>query len=280
MREDPEYPTICVHRMTVGEVPSSQLDEIISVLAHPELKICDDRTGASSNFAIATATEWNKKFGKKSASELVTLQTSKGDLTFKKKNKNVDGGQKTVAGYCCSVEGKEYWIHDSNKRTLYPPTYLAYEQHKCDADPDHYNSSKAILKEYEDLGLPGTPKNIRRCMTDWLRMVMPIIHPNAQYPRNFQQWLEREHPEIFQMNPGIELRNRCSELAKEMMDSMSFNELAFYGVRRAAGVTLRLLNSPFHVRYHVIDAAHLVRHGCLPEQLLFWSAIFFRILVG
>ena len=53
VREDPTYPTICVHRMTVGEVPSSQLDEIISVLAHPELKICDDRTGASSNFGIA-----------------------------------------------------------------------------------------------------------------------------------------------------------------------------------------------------------------------------------
>ena len=32
VREDPTYPTICVHRMTVGEVPSSQLDEIISVL--------------------------------------------------------------------------------------------------------------------------------------------------------------------------------------------------------------------------------------------------------
>ena len=147
VREDPTYPTICVHRMTVGEVPSSQLDEIISVLAHPELKICDDRTGALSNFGIAKATDWKEKFGKKSASELVTLQTSKGDLTFKKKNKNVDG-QKTVAGYCCSVEGKEYWIHDSNKPTLYPPTYLAFEQHQYDADPDHYNSREAILEEY------------------------------------------------------------------------------------------------------------------------------------
>ena len=46
VREDPTYPTICVCRMTVGEVPSSQLDGIIPVLAHPELKICDDRTGA------------------------------------------------------------------------------------------------------------------------------------------------------------------------------------------------------------------------------------------
>ncbi len=87
VREDPEYPTKCVCRLTVGEVPSSQLDEIIAVLAHPELKICDDRTGASSNFAIATATDWNKKFGKQYASEPVTLQTSKGDLTFQKKIK-------------------------------------------------------------------------------------------------------------------------------------------------------------------------------------------------
>ena len=80
VREDPEYPTKCVCRLTVGEVPSSQLDEIIAVLAHPELKICDHRTGALSKFGIAKATEWNEKFGKKSASELVTLQTSEGDL--------------------------------------------------------------------------------------------------------------------------------------------------------------------------------------------------------
>ena len=135
VRDDPTWPNNCTHRIMDGEVPLPQLDEIIHVPDHPELKICDDVTGALSNFAIATATEWNKKFGKKSASKPVTLQTSKGDLTFKKKNKNVDGGQKTVAGYCCSVEGKEYWIHDSNKPTLYPPTYLAFEQHQYDADP-------------------------------------------------------------------------------------------------------------------------------------------------
>ena len=204
VREDPTYPTICVHRMTVGEVPSSQLDEIISVLAHPELKICDDRTGALSNSAVATATEWNKKFGKKSASELVTLQTSKGDLTFKKKNKNVDGGQKTVAGYCCSVEEKEYWIHDINKPTLYPPTYLAFEQHQYDADPDHYNSREAILEEYRYLGFPGnkTPKNIQRCRTDWLSTIMPIISDyyrgSVNYPRNYLDWFKREHPQIYQ----------------------------------------------------------------------------------
>ena len=230
VREDPDYPINCTCR-TDGEVPSPQLDEIIPVPDHPELTICDDVTGALSKFAIATATDWNKKLGKQSASKPVTLQTSKGDLTFKKKNKNVDG-QKTVAGYCCSVEGKEYWIHDSNKLTLYSPTYLAYEQHKCDADPN-YNSRKAILKEHRNLGIPGntTPKNIRRCMTDWLSTVMPNIHPNAQYPRNFVEWLEREHPEIFQMPPSLDKNNRVNELAKEMMDQMSFNELAFNGVR-------------------------------------------------
>ena len=35
VREDPTYPTICVCRMTVGEVPSSQLDGIIPVPDHP-----------------------------------------------------------------------------------------------------------------------------------------------------------------------------------------------------------------------------------------------------
>ena len=231
VRDDPTWPNNCTHRIMDGEVPLPQLDEIIHVPDHPELKICDDRAGALSNSAVATATDWNKKFGKQSASEHVTLQTSKGDLTFKKKNKNVDG-QKTVAGYCCSVEGKEYWIHDSNKPTLYPPTYLAFELHKYNADPDYYNSREAISKEYEDLGFPNkTPKNIRRCMTDWLSMVMPIIHPNAQYPRNFVEWLEREHPEIFQMPPSLDKNNRVNELAKEMMDQMSFNELAFNGVR-------------------------------------------------
>ena len=45
VREDPEYPTKCVCRLTVGEVPSSQLDGIIPVPDHPELKICDDVTG-------------------------------------------------------------------------------------------------------------------------------------------------------------------------------------------------------------------------------------------
>ena len=180
VREDPDYPINCTCR-TDGEVPSPQLDELIHVRAHPELTICDDRTGALSNFAIATATKWNEKFGKQYASEPVTLQTSKGDLTFKKKNKNVDGGQKTVAGYCCSVEGKEYWIHDSNKPTLYPPTYLAFEQHQYDADPDHYNSREAILEEYRYLGFPGnkTPKNIQRCRTDWLST---ISAPRRRHP--------------------------------------------------------------------------------------------------
>ena len=83
VREDPTYPTICVHRMTVGEVPSSQLDEIIAVLAHPELKICDDRTGASSNFGIAKATEWNEKFGKQYASEPVTLERAYHKISLK-----------------------------------------------------------------------------------------------------------------------------------------------------------------------------------------------------
>ena len=234
VREDPDYPINCTCR-TDGEVPSPQLDELIHVRAHPELTICDDRTGALSNFAIATATKWNEKFGKQYASEPVTLQTSKGDLTFQKKNKNVDGGQTTVAGYCCSVEGKEYWIHDSNKPTLYPPTYLAFELHKYNADPDYYNSREAISKEYEHLGFPNkTPKNIRRCRTDWLSMVMPIIHNNAQNPRDSLDWLEREHPEIYQeiyhgnRAHGI---NQYYELARERRDQMTFNELAFNGVR-------------------------------------------------
>ena len=70
------YPINCTCRVMDGEVPSPQLDELIHVPAHPELKICDDRTGALSNFAIATATDWNKTFGKQYASEPVTLQTS------------------------------------------------------------------------------------------------------------------------------------------------------------------------------------------------------------
>ena len=40
VREDDQlnpYPTICVCRMTDGEVPSPQLDEIIPVPDHPEL---------------------------------------------------------------------------------------------------------------------------------------------------------------------------------------------------------------------------------------------------
>ena len=40
------YPTICVCRITDGEVPLPQLDEIIPVHAHEKLKICDDVTGA------------------------------------------------------------------------------------------------------------------------------------------------------------------------------------------------------------------------------------------
>ena len=80
VREDPDYPINCTCR-TDGEVPSPQLDELIHVRAHPELTICDDRTGALSKFGIAKATEWNEKFGKKSASKPVTLQTSKGDFT-------------------------------------------------------------------------------------------------------------------------------------------------------------------------------------------------------
>ena len=78
VRDDPLDPINCNHRMVDGEVPSPQLDELIHVRAHPELTICDDRTGALSNFAIATATKWNEKFGKQYASEPVTLQTSKG----------------------------------------------------------------------------------------------------------------------------------------------------------------------------------------------------------
>jgi len=235
VRDDPTWPNNCTHRIMDGEVPLPQLDEIIHVPDHPELKICDDRTGALSNSAVATATEWNKKFGKQYASKPVTLQTSKGNLTFEKKNKNVDGGQKTVAGYCCSVEGKEYWIHDSNKPTLYPPTYLAFELHKYNADPDYYNSREAISKEYEHLGFPNkTPKNIRRCRTDWLSMVMPIIHNNAQNPRDSLDWLEREHPEIYQeiyqgnRAHGI---NQFHEVVRERRDQMTFNELAFNGVR-------------------------------------------------
>ena len=43
----------------------------------------------------------------------------------------------------------------------------------------------------------------------------------------------------------------------------------------AAGVTLRLLNSLFHVRYHVIDAAHKVRHGVfLPSNCPFGPLFF------
>ena len=83
VRDDPTWPNNCTHRIMDGEVPLPQLDEIIHVPDHPELKICDDRTGALSNSAVATATDWNKKFGKQSASKPVTLQTSKGDLTFK-----------------------------------------------------------------------------------------------------------------------------------------------------------------------------------------------------
>ena len=248
VRDDPTWPNNCTHRIMDGEVPLPQLDEIIHVPDHPELKICDDRTGASSNFGIPKATEWNKKFGKKSASELVTLQTSKGDLTFKKKNKNVDG-QKTVAGYCCSVEGKEYWIHDSNKPTLYPPTYLAFEQHKYDADPDYYNSREAILEEYRYLGFPGnkTPKNIQRCRTDWLSTVMPIIpdyyRGSVNYFKNYLNWFKREHPQIYQEihhgnSPGARAHARAQfhELVRERRNQMSFNELAYNGVGVQFGI--------------------------------------------
>ena len=71
VRDDPTWPNNCTHRIMDGEVPLPQLDEIIHVPDHPELKICDDRTGALSNSAVATATDWNKKFGKQSASKPV-----------------------------------------------------------------------------------------------------------------------------------------------------------------------------------------------------------------
>ena len=148
-----------------------------------------------------------------------------------------------MAGYCCSVEEKEYWIHDINKPTLYPPTYLAFEQHQYDADPDHYNSREAILEEYRYLGFPGnkTPKNIQRCRTDWLSTIMPIISDyyrgSVNYPRNYLDWFKREHPQIYQEiyhgnSPGARAHARAQfhELVRERRNQMSFNELAYNGV--------------------------------------------------
>ena len=67
VRDDPLDPFNCNHRMVDGEVPSPQLAKPIDVPAHPELKICDDVTGAINNFAIAKATDWKEKFGKRHA---------------------------------------------------------------------------------------------------------------------------------------------------------------------------------------------------------------------
>jgi len=173
VRDDPLDPFNCNHRMVDGEVPSPQLAKPIDVPAHPELKICDDVTGAINNFAIAKATDWKEKFGKRHAKEPVTLKTLEGDMTFNMSAKCIKN--KTTNVYKCNHKGKELYIHDSNKPTLYPPTYLAYEQHQYDADPDHYNSRDAHIKECRELGIPGLAKtiNIQRCKTDYLGMALP-----------------------------------------------------------------------------------------------------------
>ena len=76
------YPINCTCRVMDGEVPSPQLDELIHVPApHEKLKICDDVTGALSNFAIATATDLKKTFNNETAKEPVTLKTSEGIMT-------------------------------------------------------------------------------------------------------------------------------------------------------------------------------------------------------
>ena len=58
----------------------------IEVPGHTALKICDKITGAKNNFCIPKATDLKETFGKKHATDAVTINISEArELTFTKK---------------------------------------------------------------------------------------------------------------------------------------------------------------------------------------------------